>query len=80
MQGAAILRGDTVEHLGGVEGTGDVAGPALAVEQPLEQDGEDLVRVDDVAMLIDRADAVGVSVGDEACIAFFGDDCEPAWR
>ena len=71
VQLAAVPGGDAVEHERGVEGAGDVAGPAFAFEQPLEQDGEDLVCVDDVAVLVYRADAVGVAIGDEACVTLF---------
>ncbi len=74
VQFAAVFGGDAVQHFGGVEGAGDVAGPAFVLEQPLENDGEDLVRVDDVAVLVDGADAVGVAIGDEAGVAVLGDD------
>ena len=75
-----------VEHLRGVEGAGHTARPALTLEQPPQQDGVDLVRVDDVAVLVDRADAVGVAVSDQAGVAlFFHDDglrqrrCAAGW-
>ena len=74
VQLAAVPGGDTVEHFGGVEGAGDVAGPAFVLEQPLEDDGEDLVCVDDVAVFVNGADAVGVAIGDEAGVAVLGDD------
>ena len=69
-----MLGGDAIEHLGGVEGAGDAAGPAFVLEQPLKDDGEDLMGVHHVAVLVDGADAVGVAVGDEAGIAMLGDD------
>ncbi len=75
MQLAAMFRADAVEHFGGVEGAGHGAGPAFAAENPAEQDGKDLVRVDEVAVLVGGADAVGVAVGAEAGVALVGDDC-----
>jgi hypothetical protein len=70
---AAVLLADAVEHLGGVEGAGDGAGPAFVLEHPTEQHGEDFVRVDEVAVLVGCADAVGVAVGAEAGLAAVGD-------
>ena len=52
---AAILRGNAIEQLGRVEGPRHVAGPLLQLEQPLQNDREDLVRIDDVPVLIDGA-------------------------
>ena len=66
-----IFAGDAVEHAGGVEGAGDGAGPLLALEKPLQQHRETLVRVDEAAVLGDRADAVGVAVDRQAGAAFF---------
>src|ERR1035438_4075103 len=48
---AAVLGADSVQHLGGVEGAGDGARPALALEYPTQQDGKDLVRIDELAVL-----------------------------
>ncbi len=64
---------DAVEHFGGVEGAGDGAGPAFVLEHPAEQHGVDFVRVDEVAVLVGGADAVGVAVGAEAGVAVVGD-------
>jgi hypothetical protein len=72
---AAVFLCDAIEHFGGVEGAGDGAGPAFALEHPAEQDGEDFVRVDEVAVLVGGADAVGVAVGAEAGLAAVGHDC-----
>src|SRR6185437_1596671 len=69
VQFAAVLRGDAVEHFGGVEGAHHVARPALALQQPAQQDGVDLVRVHVAAVFGDRANAVGVAIGDEAAVA-----------
>ena len=71
---AAVFRADAVEHLGGVEGACDGAGPAFAAQNPAQQHGIDFVRVDEVAIFIGRADAVGVAVGAEAGVAFVLDD------
>ena len=66
---------DAVEHFGGVERARDGAGPAFAAEHPAQQDGENLVRIDEVAVLVGGADAVGIAVGAEAGVAAVGDDC-----
>ena len=75
VDGAAVPGADAVEHFGGVEGAGHVAGPAFVFEHPTEEDREDFVRVDEVAVLVGGADAVGVAVGAEAGVASVGDDC-----
>ena len=74
-QFAAMLLADAVEHFGGVESSGYGAGPAFALEHPTEQDGEDLVRVDEIAVLVGGADAVCVAVGAEAGLAVVGHGC-----
>ena len=67
-----MFRANPVQHFSGVEGAGHGAGPALALERPTEQDGENLVRIDEVAILICRPDAVGVAVGAQAGLAAVG--------
>ena len=69
---AAVLRADAVEHLGGVEGARHGAGPALALQHPAQQDGVDLVRIDEVAVLVGRANAVRIAVRAEAGLAAVG--------
>src|SRR6185312_994337 len=71
---AAVPGGDAVKHFGGVEGAGDSTRPALAAQNPTEQNGVDFVGVDKVAVLVSGADAVGVSIGTEAGVALVGDD------
>ncbi len=70
-QFAMVFAGDAVEHAGGVEGAGDGAGPLLALEKPLQQHRETLVRVDEAAVLGDRADAVGIAIDRQAGAALF---------
>src|SRR6185437_7692928 len=70
----AVPGGDAVKHFCGVEGAGDSTRPALAAQNPTEQNGVDFVRVDEVAELVSSADAVGVSIGAEAGVALVGDD------
>ena len=48
-------------------------GQPLRLSTQLEQDGVDFVRVDEVAVLVGGADAVGVAVGAEAGVAVVGD-------
>ncbi len=74
VQGPAVFRRDAVQHLGGVEGAGNAAGPALALQRPAQQDREDFVGVDDVAVLVHGTDAVGVAVGNQAGVAVLRDD------
>ena len=47
-------------------------GQPLYLQDPVEERGIDFVRVDEVAMLVGRADAVGVAVGAEAGLAAVG--------
>ncbi len=70
-QFAMVFAGDAVEHAGGVEGAGDGAGPLLALEKPLQQHRETLVRVDEAAVFGDRANAVGIAIDRQAGAAFF---------
>src|SRR3954462_12948855 len=62
VQLASVFFSDAVEHLRGGKGFHDIAWPAAALEEPAQQDGEDLVRVYEAAMLIAGADTVGVTV------------------
>ena len=71
-QFAAVLFANAVEHFGGVEGAGDGAGPAFAAQNPAQQHGEDLVRIDEVAVFIRGADAVGIAIGAQAGVAAVG--------
>ena len=70
---AAVFFADAVEHLGGVEGASDGAGPSLVLQHPTQQDGKDLVGIDEVAEFIRSADAVGIAIGAEARLAAVGD-------
>ncbi len=74
VQGPAVFRRDAVQHLGGVEGAGNAAGPTLALQRPAQQHGKYLVGVDHVAVLVHGTDAVGVAVGNQAGIAVLRDD------
>ncbi len=65
-----VFGSDAIEHLGGVEGARHATGPALALQQPTQQDGENLVWIDEVAVLIDRAQPIGIAVGHESGLAF----------
>ena len=68
---APVLGRDAIQHARGVEGARDHARPLLALEQPAQQDGVTLVRVNKAAVLGDGADAVGVAIGDEARVTLF---------
>src|SRR5208337_4422176 len=67
---AAVLGADAVDHAGGVEGANDLARPLLSFQQPLEDDREDFVGVDEAAVFGDGAKPVSVAVGGEAGGAF----------
>ena len=77
---AAIFPGDAVEHFGGVEGAGDCAGPAFALQHPTEKNRIDLVGIDEVAVLVGGADAVGIAVGAQAGLATVGAVASPSAR
>src|SRR5581483_907374 len=69
VQLAAILSGDAVEHAGGIEGTHHFARPLLAFQQPLQQHGVTLVRIDEAAVFGHCTDAIGVTVGRQSSLA-----------
>src|SRR5262249_19834946 len=68
---ASMFGGDAVLHARGVEGAHHVARPVLASDQPLQEDGIDLVGVDKAAVLRRGPDAVRIAIGDEAGMALF---------
>src|SRR5262249_20663483 len=63
-----------IKHLGGIEGSHDFAGPLLALQDPSQEDGVDLVRVDESAIFGDSADAIGVAISDQAAVALLAHD------
>ena len=68
-----MLLADAVQHLGGVEGARNGARPVIVMlERPAQQDAVNFVRIDEVAMLVDGADAVRVAVGAEASLTAVG--------
>jgi hypothetical protein len=69
VQLAPVLSGNAVEHARGVEGTHHLARPPLALEQPAQDDGVDLVRIHKAAILGHRTQAVGIAIGGEAGVA-----------
>src|SRR3954470_19593689 len=69
VQFASMLGGDAVQHFRGVECAYDFAGPFLTLEKPAQQDRIDFVGVDIAAVFGDRADAVGITVGDKSAMA-----------
>src|SRR3984957_10990125 len=71
---AAEFGGDLVDHFGGGESFGDVAGEVARAGQMPEQDGENLVRGDEGAVAVDGADAVGVAIEAETSVVFAIDD------
>src|SRR6185437_9322531 len=67
---ASMFRGDAVEHARCVESAHHFAGPFFSCEQPFEEYGENLVRVDETAVFCDSADAVGVAVRGKTGMTF----------
>ena len=67
---AAEFGGDLVDHFGGGESFGDVAGELAGSGEMPEQDGKNLVRGDEGAVAIDGADAVGVAIEAKAGVVF----------
>src|SRR5271156_924726 len=66
---APVTGSDAVYHLGRVERPGHIARPLLAFEQPFQQEAVDLIGVDELPLLIHRADAVRVTIGSKASLA-----------
>ena len=60
--------GEGVDEVGGGDGFGDAVLPAAGFDEVVEEQGDDVVGLDKGAVLVDDAEAVGVSVGgdDEA--------------
>ena len=74
VQLASVTRGDTVEHRRCVECAGHAAGPAFALQNPLQDDRVDFVRIDEIAVLVGGSNAVRIAIGDQAGVAFLRDD------
>ena len=69
---AAEFGGELVDELGDGESFGDVAGEIAGSGEVPDEQGENLVRIDERAVAIDGADAVAVAVGAEAGVVFSG--------
>ena len=59
----AVVPGDGIDEVGGGDGAGDVAVLPLDPHQVVVKKGQDVVRLDEGAVLVDDAVAVGVAVG-----------------
>src|SRR5437868_209606 len=68
---AVMLGGDTIKHLGGVEGADDLTGPFLALQNPAQKNRVNLMGVHKAAIFGDGTDAISVAVSDEAAVALF---------
>src|ERR1700761_8827254 len=69
-----VLGRDAVQHFRGVESSCDAASPAFALQKPAQQDGKNLVWIDEVAIFVHRAKTIRVAIGDEASLAFLCDN------
>src|SRR3982074_1709191 len=75
MDFAAMLRGDTVDHARSVECADNFARPLFALQEPVQEKGENLVRVDKASVFGYRTDAVCIAIGRQAGIAFLAEHC-----
>src|SRR3954454_9278141 len=69
-----VLGGDPVQHFGRVERACDSTGPSFALKQPAQQDGKNLMRVNEIAVFIYGAESISIAIGYKSCLTFFGDD------
>src|ERR1700678_1161069 len=58
-----------IDHACGVEGAHDFSGPFLSYQQPLGENGKNLVRIDKAAVFRHSADAIGITIGRKPGIA-----------
>src|SRR2546422_9950674 len=69
VQFAAVARGNAVHHARGVESANYLARPFLSFQEPAQQDGKNLMRINEAAVFCNGADAVGVTVCGETGVA-----------
>src|SRR5207245_2750151 len=69
VQFAAVARGNAVHHARGVESANYLARPFLSFQEPAQQDGKNLMRINEAAVFCNGADAVGVTVCSETGMA-----------
>ena len=69
VQFASVLGRNAIDHARRVERTHHAARPLLAFEQPLKQNRETFMRIDEAAVFGHRADAVGITVNGQARMA-----------
>ena len=61
-----VVIGEGVDEVGGGDAFGDAVAPAAGFDEVVEEQGDDVVGLDEGAVLIDDAEAVGVAVGGDA--------------
>src|SRR5437870_9543100 len=64
-----MLGGNAVEHAGGVESPHHLTRPALALQEPAQDNGKNLVRIHEAAVFSHCAQAVGITIGGKAGMA-----------
>src|SRR5947208_2554902 len=69
VQFAAVARGNAVHHARGVESANYLARPFLSFQEPAQQDGKNLMRINEAAVFCNGADAVGVTVCSQTGVA-----------
>src|SRR5438067_12689842 len=69
-----MLGGDAVEHARSVKGSYHLTRPALALQQPAQDNGKNLVRIHEAAVFSHGAQAVGITIGGKAGMALLADN------
>src|ERR1700744_359638 len=74
IEGNLVMLGDGVDEVGGGDGFGDAVAPAAGFDKVIEEQGDDVVGLNEGAIAIRYAEAVGVAVcgDDERCADFLG--------
>ena len=61
-----VVVGEGVDEVGGGDAFGDAVAPAAGFDEVVEEQGDDVVGLDEGAVGVDDAEAVGVAVGGDA--------------
>ena len=58
-----MIIGEGVDQVGGGHALGHAVAPAAGLDQIVEEQGDDVIRLDEGSVLVDNAEAVGVAIG-----------------
>src|SRR6202789_4356610 len=70
----SIFGRDAINHLRSIEGPRHLTWPLLPLQKPVHQQTKNLVRINDVSMLIHSTDAIRIAICDQSRITFLRDD------